>query len=168
MTENAAAGDVVDAVLGIQQGSPLDALRAQRPEARQFTQGSYDELVAPASPGTVGSDERAAVALRIALLNNDGRLADHYRERLAGLPGGGALAPLVEKGPGAAGLAPRLAAILAHVERVATKPGASTAAHLQALKAAGLSDKDIVTLAQLIAFVSHQVRLIAGLRLLQE
>ncbi|MCC7275726.1 MAG: CMD domain protein [Alphaproteobacteria bacterium] len=160
--------DVVDMIVGIAPGSPLDALRAQRPEARQLTQGSYDELVVPGRAGGVALDERAAVALRIAVLNEDAALAAHYRTLLATHPGGAALAAKVEAGPEAAGLAPRLAAILRHVDRVSMAPRTAGAAHLAALKDVGLSDKDIVSLSQLVAFVSHQVRLIAGLRLLQE
>jgi uncharacterized protein YciW len=34
------------------------------------------------------------------------------------------------------------------------------------LQAAGLSDKDVVTLGQLIAYLNYQVRLLAGLRAL--
>ena len=39
-------------------------------------------------------------------------------------------------------------------------------AHLQALLVAGWSTTDIVTLSQLVAFLSFQIRVVAGLRVL--
>ena len=39
---------------------------------------------------------------------------------------------------------------------------------LEALRDAGLAARDIVTIAQIVAFVSYQVRVVAGLRALAE
>ena len=41
--------DVIDALVGIAPGSPLDAIRARRPEARTHAQASYAALFAPAA-----------------------------------------------------------------------------------------------------------------------
>ena len=60
----------------------------------------------------------------------------------------------------------RLAAMLRHVSLVATAPGSASAADLDALRDAGLTPCDIVTIAQIVAFVSYQVRVVAGLRAL--
>ena len=49
---------------------------------------------------------------------------------------------------------------------VATAPGSATRADLDALRDAGLTPRDIVTIAQIVAFVSYQVRVVAGLRAL--
>ena len=46
------------------------------------------------------------------------------------------------------------------------EPRAATPAHIERLIVAGLSDKDIVTLGQLIAYFAYQIRLLAGLRVL--
>ena len=45
--------DVIDALVGITPGSPLDAIRARRPEARAHAQATYRALFAPESPGSV-------------------------------------------------------------------------------------------------------------------
>jgi len=59
-----------------------------------------------------------------------------------------------------------MAAILRHVDLIAATPREATRADIAALQAAGVATGDIVRLSQLIAFVSFQLRLIAGLRLM--
>ena len=61
---------------------------------------------------------------------------------------------------------PRLAAILRHVSLVATAPATATQADLEALRTAGLGPRDIVAITQIVAFVSYQVRVVAGMRAL--
>jgi CMD domain protein len=158
--------DVIDAVAEIAEGSALAALRAQKPDLVRYSQGSHDVLLAPDDPGGFSLAERAAVALRIAVLDEHPALAAHYRERLRAV-GGAALLDAAERGPEPA-TPTRLAAILDHVQRLTTAPGSATPAHLASLQAVGLAPRDIVSLSQLIAFVSYQVRLLAGLRLLAE
>jgi CMD domain protein len=158
--------DVIDAVAGIAEGSYLAALRAQKPDLVRYSQGSHDVLLVPDDPGGLSLAERAAVALRIAVLDEHAVLAAHYRERLRAV-GGDALLGAAERGPDLATQA-RFAAILDHAQRLTTVPGSATPAHLAALQAVGLAPRDIVSLSQLIAFVSYQVRLLAGLRLLAE
>jgi uncharacterized protein YciW len=51
---------------------------------------------------------------------------------------------------------------------VSLRPASSTAAHLAELADVGLSPRDIVVVAQLTAFLSFQLRALAGLRLLAE
>jgi uncharacterized protein YciW len=147
--------DVIDAML---DDAPGAAVRQQRPDFVRYSQGSYDVLIVPQNPGGLSLTERAAAAWRIATLNGDAGLTAHYR----GLVPAATMSILSEGTP----LPPRLATILAHVERVATAPGAAAPEHLRALEAVGLSARDIVALSQLIAFVSYQVRVLAGMRLL--
>src|SRR2546430_2451626 len=44
--------DVIDALVGITPGSPLDAIRARRPEARAHAQATYRALFAPEAQAT--------------------------------------------------------------------------------------------------------------------
>ena len=94
------------------------------------------------------------VARRVAEFCSHAALTAHYQALLdaRGTPPVGA----------------RTAAILAHAERLATVPGSATKAHLAALGAAGLNSRDIVALAQLVAFVAYQVRVAVGLSLLAQ
>jgi uncharacterized protein YciW len=129
----------------------VESLRRQRPDFVRFTQGSYDVLIAPADPGGVSLVERAAVALLVASMERDAVLAAQYQARLDGL---GEARPA------------RLAAILEHVRLVAESPATATRAGLERLRELGLTPRDIVALTQIVAFVSYQVRVAAGLRAL--
>jgi len=141
--------DVISDLAGVQPGSPLAELRAQRPEALMHAQGSYDALFA-APVGSLPLGERIAAALRVAELHSATPAADHYRHVMqAEQPD-----------------SPRLRAILRHAELLATRPRLARPDDLQALADVVLSTTEIVTLSQVIAFVSFQVRVIAGLQLL--
>ena len=61
-----------------------------------------------------------------------------------------------------------LAALLAHTDLLTTRPAEATRDDLAALHAAGLDTTDVVTAAQLVAFVNFQLRVAAGLALLGE
>ena len=60
----------------------------------------------------------------------------------------------------------RHAAALEHTHFLIFHPRDASPARLQALLAAGLSTTDIVTLSQLVTFLSFQIRVVAGLRVL--
>ena len=62
--------------------------------------------------------------------------------------------------------APRLAAALEHAHLLVFRPRDADPAALQALIGAGWSTDSIVTLSQLVAFLSFQIRAVAGLRAL--
>lgn len=63
-------------------------------------------------------------------------------------------------------LGPRLAAALAHAHLLVYHPRDASAEALQALARAGWSETDTVVLSQLVAFLSFQIRVVAGLRVL--
>lgn len=63
-------------------------------------------------------------------------------------------------------LGPRLAAALDHMHLLVFHPRDAAPGALQALLDAGWSTTDIVTLSQIAAFLSFQIRVVAGLRVL--
>jgi len=63
-------------------------------------------------------------------------------------------------------LGPRLAAAFEHAHMLVFHPRDATPAALQALLDAGWSTTDIVTLSQIVAFLSFQIRVVTGLRAL--
>ncbi|WP_416402887.1 CMD domain protein [Arthrobacter sp. LFS091] len=63
-------------------------------------------------------------------------------------------------------LSPRLAAALEHAHLLVFRPREASPAALQALLSAGWTTTGIVTLSQLVAFLSYQLRIITGLELL--
>src|SRR5712691_6717849 len=75
--------DVIDALVGIAPGSPLDAIRARRPEARAQAQATYRALFAPDVPSHMTGQERFAVGTFVTGLHGDAATAAFYAERLA-------------------------------------------------------------------------------------
>lgn len=188
--------DVVDRLVGIAPGSTLDSVRRNRTQARDNAQLSYEALFAPKAAGTVLLEERFAVGYFVAGLHRDEAVAAFYRESLGHYdrPGLlGAISAEIRLGEAAgpygtypagplsgedkAGLiyAPdptnramlgRLKAALAHAHLLVFRPRDASSAALQALLNAGWSTDDIMTLSQLVAFLSFQIRVVTGLRAL--
>ncbi len=189
--------DIIDLLADIEEGSAVDTLRAQRPDARLNGQKSYLALFEPEFPGAVTAEERFAVATFVAGLHRDAATLDFYRSGLAshgrsaviaaidaeigrGLTEGpyghypkGPLSP--EDRPGLLYrvsddnrrvLGARLVAGLEHAHLLVFRPRDASPAALQALLDAGWSTTDIVTLSQLVAFLSFQIRVVVGLRAL--
>jgi CMD domain protein len=165
---NNAPPDLLDQLAGLVPGSAAATVRRQRPEVARFTQGSYEALLADAEPDGVSQTERLLIGLRVAILSGSTTLATHYRQGLAQSGVDAQTIAAVEQFPASEDLTSRTAALLRYVDRVINEPRTATPAHLAELQAQGLSVREIVTVAQLIAFLSYQVRLLAGLRLLAE
>lgn len=162
------APDLLDTLAGIQPGSTLGNLRSRRADIAQYIQASYDALLEPADEDGVSRVERGLVALRSALPTGSTPLVQHYRAYLTQQGAPAELADAAQADALAAPLNLRQIAILEHVDLLTHNPAAATPAHLEALQAHGLSTANIVTISQLIAFVSFQVRTLAGLQLLGE
>jgi len=185
--------DVIDRLVGIAPGSRLDTIRRNRIQARDNAQASYDALFAPKTPGTVLIEERFAIASFVAGLHRNEAATAFYREALGPHARSGLLGAIsaeiqrglttgpygsypagplsVEDTPGLI-YAPdganravlgRLEAALAHAHLLVFRPRDASSAALQALLNAGWSTDDIVTLSQLVAFLSFQIRVVTGL-----
>jgi len=182
--------DIIDQLVGIQPGTKLDGIRAQRQQARDNAQASYLALFQPDSLADMSLSERHAVAVFVCVLHGKPDIAAFYAEDL------GAEARMIEveaalaittgpygkypegvlsaedvAGPPytpghAAALGPRLAAALAHAHLLVFHPRDAAPEALQALIDAGWSTTGIVTLSQLISFLSFQIRVVVGLRAL--
>jgi uncharacterized protein YciW len=158
--------DVIDAVLELRRSPSTAELRDRRATLKRLTQTSYAAALRPQEPGSLSYAERAALAARMAGLWKCADLAAHYRRVLAAESGSEAETRLAD--PGFSPEDARLAAILRHVDLVTLSPKAATRENIEALKAAGLDDRDIVTLAGLIAFVNYQILVVAGLKMLRD
>ena len=86
--------DVIDTLVGIVPGSPMDAVREGRKVARIHAQKSYEVLLTPAEPGDFTIAERFAIAAYVAGLHGAAPTATHYAAGLAE-HGGAALAQTV-------------------------------------------------------------------------
>lgn len=182
--------DVIDTLVGIAPGSKLDAIRAQRSEARKHAQASYTSLFEPKDRGDVTAEERHAIAAFVAGLHGEPRTSAFYAAKLpAGLGAAVAAEVTTAKSKGPYGhfpkgplstedapgptwkvseaarkaLGPRLAAAFEHTHMLIFHPRDASAPSLQALLDAGWSTTDVVTISQLVSFLAYQIRVVAGL-----
>jgi len=159
---------VIWTVAGIVAGSRLAATLDERREILHRSDASHEAVMTPRDPGGLSTALRATLATRIAVRNADPRLADHYRAMLEADTGRTPellrLASPEEAPTGDAWLV----AVVRHADLLTMAPQDSGAPEVEALRAAGVVDADIVRLTQLVGFLSYQVRLAAALRLLQD
>jgi CMD domain protein len=188
--------DVIDQLVGITPGDALDALRNERPNARTNAQASFDALFHSDELDNASQLERDAIAYWTIALSQS-PTAGFYRGLLAAtdaataqaldaaLPGALTTGPygdypdgplFVENVAGphwepdaalTATVGARLAAALAHTHLLVYRPRDSSGAAIQKLLDAGWSTTGIVTLSQLVAFLSFQLRVVAGLTVLK-
>ncbi|WP_420349539.1 hypothetical protein [Pelagibius sp.] len=164
--ETSEGNDVVMRAAALPANSPLQAALAGRADILAMTQQAHDAALVPEEPGGLSHALRAALALRASLLHKEESLADHYRGLLTAAGADGALAALAD--PATQDFAdPRVAAFAAYTDLASTSPKDATADDIEALKAAGIGDADIVRLAELTAFLAYQLRVVAGLKLMQ-
>jgi CMD domain protein len=188
--------DIIDTLAGLAPDSPLALIRDRKPVTRQQAQSSYRALFEPTAPGDVTIQERFAVAAFVAGLHAQDEISAFYAGVLSRTaPSDRFLAALsaeIQKGraTGPYGAYPkgplstedvsgpvyrvaqgevlgaRLSAALEHVHMLVFHPRDANPAALQTLLDAGWSTTGIVTLSQLVAFLSFQIRAAAGLRTL--
>ena len=158
--------DVIMRLAGIAPEGAVAAALSARADVVAMTRQAAAAALLPEEPGGLSHGERAALAVRVARLHEEAGLAQHYARLLAQAGAGRATAALADpafKGGGDA----RLAALIAYTDLVSLAPKDTVAGDIAALKAAGIDDADIVRLAELTAFLAYQLRVVAGLRLMQ-
>jgi uncharacterized protein YciW len=164
MTSSAStAPDVIDQAVPLATDHPLYALRRQRPKVVASTQGSYEGMFSPAVQG-ISITERLLVALHACRLSKADSLAAHYRDRLLAEGADAALVDDVASGNAVVPSDARLQTILGFTAKVIDHPIEGDRAAIDALLRVGLTTSAIVALGQLIAFLSYQIRLAAGLK----
>ena len=124
------------------------------------TQAAEIAVLTPADAGGLSHDLRHVLAARIAALHDEPEQAARYTASVVSPE----LATLTAVGCTLDDA--RIQAMLTFTDAVSTNPRDIVAEDVKALQSAGVSDADIVRLAELNAFLAYQLRLIAGLRLL--
>ena len=143
--------DVIDRAAGLAPGDPLHGARRLRAKVVEATQASHDALLVQPVEGLSTAD-RLRVAAHVCTIAGAASLARHYEARLA--------AQADRDAPPS----PALPAMLRFAAALTTDPRLGDRAALEPLRRAGLGDAAIVALAQLVAFLSYQLRVVAGLR----
>lgn len=158
--------DVVNAILGIDDSSPIAKLRNQKPELAEQLQAYYDAIFHPTeeSAAELSSRDRYLIAARVASHTSSDAVVEWYTTKAVcdGVP-----AEAIDRiRDVSAGWSDQttLGAAIRHADLVTLTPSQTSQESLQRLKDAGLTPAGILSLAQVIAYVSYQLRLIAGLR----
>jgi len=183
--------DVIDQLVG----EPL-TLRNRRPITKAQTQASYEALFESKDPGSFSKLERFAVALFVAALHRDTQAHSFYAEKLRMLsPSHGEIidqtaAVALSQGP--YGIYPdgplsrensegtnwqadetlvdeigrKLGSALEHAHFLVFHPRDASKSRLEHLIEAGWDTPSIVTLSQLVGFLTYQLRIAQGLRAL--
>ena len=149
---------------GLRKDHALAAALSGREDILTMTQQAHDAALTPDAPGGLSHAVRAALACRMARLNSEEGLAAQFLAMIGSDTVAGQIAD-----PSFTGTADmRLAAILRHTDLVTQDTKGVVAGDIAALTSAGVSEDDIVRLSELVAFVSYQIRLTVGLRLMGE
>lgn len=125
--------------------------------ARDLAQLLFPDRVATSLTHTLTLYDRLSTALTVAQVTGVQRLCNHYSARLNPLPGPDSSRESNN----------RLTQITQYARQLAMQPELINASAITALDAVGLTEPDIVTLNQVIGFVSYQARVVAGLQALQ-
>ncbi len=165
-TEGTDTIDTVDTLAGLQAGSPLAAIRHARDKVALHTQRSEDALFDPSLP-ELSLQERLFAAWYAARLSLADDLADAYTAKLIAAGAQPVTLDAIEAGTLDPITDARLIAILSHVKLLTLKPVEARPEHLQTLQQGGITTRGVVALSQLIAFVTYQLRVVAGLKALR-
>lgn len=153
------------AAAGIGAGHPLAEMLAGREDIFTMTQQAHDAALAPGKPGGLSHGLRAALACRMARATGADALADHFAD-MASAAGCSEEEAQAAEAAFDGGADAWLSAIVRHTDLVTTDTKSVVAADIDALKAAEVSEDDIVRLSELVAFVSYQARVAVGLKLM--
>ena len=168
MTESTVPEDVLNDIAGIEAGSYLAELRNQRPEILKRTQATFLAIFEPTDDTDLSRIEREAVAVWVATLAKAPEVAAFHRRRL--IVFGPPSEHLTSLGASvdALNLSPRERALLRHAELLTLRPATAEKSDVDVLLNAGVSPTGAVILAQLVAFLSFEIRTVATLRVLDQ
>ena len=156
--------NLIETLAGVPPASKLGEALKKRAEILRLSEAAHDAVLLPRDPGGLSHALRAALAARMCRHVGNDELAGHYDNYL-GHSGDLDVAPLAH--PDRKSGERRLDAIARHADLLTVAPREATRGDIEALKAAGVAEPDIVRLAELAAFVNYQLRVVAGLKVLK-
>ena len=166
--------DLIDALVGLEVGSNTYAARHFRDEVLTGTQESYEALFD--RDLTLPIETRYLVALYASLLSNAKELSEHYLAQIQSEISSKGISEGINEAIDEKTLQavlnndlsqisdPALKAILLFTRTLTLNPIEGDQNALLSLQNAGISTPDSITIAQLIAFLSYQIRLVTGLK----
>lgn len=157
--------DIIDQILNISQGDALHTLRHARDKVVRATQAFHELAFDAASLSPEQRHDRLLVATLLADATGPEALAKLYKEQLLALNPSAAHIDVLE---GRTAASDALNVLAKFTRALAIHPSTADREALLELVAAGWSVPDIVSLAQVIGYVSYQTRSIIGFQALQE
>lgn len=146
-------------------GHPQADVIEGRADIFAMTEQAHDAALTPIDPGGLSHAERAALACRMARLNAEDALAQHFEGLMtAAEPTETTVRAADPEFDGDSDA--RLSSLIRHTDLVTRDTKSVAAGDIIALTNAGISEDDIVRLSELLAFVNYQARVTRGLRLL--
>ena len=161
--ERLAAGELPEETIDVASHPGLSLLRD---DLHRLTVAVGEAVLSPHDDLGLTRAWRLAIALRVALVNDDAELAGRYADALQQLDP--PLAELLREPVRWDELNPVLRAILEHAEQVALDPADSGEDEVQLLNRQGCDARGAVVVTQVVAYVSYLTRLLRGLRCLSE
>ncbi|MCQ9617642.1 CMD domain protein [Paenalcaligenes niemegkensis] len=163
-SESLASGvDFIDTMAGISDEHGLYAVRHARKKVVDATEASQQLFFRDDLPG-LSLAERYLVAWYASLLSKAPSLAGEYRRQLHQFAVSDEALMAIEFDRLNDMSDTRLSAILSFTRLLVLSPKLGDQQALLRLKEAGLSTPEVVALAQLIGYLSYQIRLVAGLQ----
>lgn len=145
------------------RGKVANILKIQslRPEAMEGHINLYRSIMF--APSNISRAEREMIAVAVSSANHCTYCVNHHAEALRHYwrePG--RVDALIETGD-AQDLAPRARAMLRYAIKLTREPAAMSASDVESLREAGLSDTDILDIAQVVAYFNFVNRMAVGL-----
>jgi uncharacterized peroxidase-related enzyme len=147
--------DVIDQLLGINHGSSLWEVRHARDKVVAATQSSYEGFFAP-NLSQLSLSQRLEIAQLCSDLTPCPHLSTHYARQLG-----------LTKNQSNGVSSPAMTAAKQFARVLTTKPIDGDKALLHTMPKAGLDTPTIIAVAQLVAFISFQTRVVHGLLAMQ-
>ncbi|EIM30011.1 CMD domain-containing protein [Microvirga lotononidis] len=160
--------DQIDVLSGLTPESELYHIRRERPEYVEGTEACRETVLSPNHGFDLSHVLRAALAARMARFIGRADLAHSYTRSLNEQSNSQALSAVASGAELPVDTDDFLLAIVRHVDLVTKTPRDSTRDDIERLKAAGLSNPQIIALSELIAFVNFEARVIVALEMLEQ
>lgn len=123
---------------------------------------ALNAVITPVDAGGFSHIERAALACRIARINNNPVVAQHFDKYVTDAKTKNICEPTYD-----GGVDRRLKAVLFFTDFVSSNPKDFSEPDITALKSAGVTEADIVRLAELNGYMAFVIRVVEGLALLR-
>lgn len=157
--------DLINSLLELDSKNNLYQARQFRDQVLLGTQASYDAIFGPQL--SLPLSTRYLIAIYASQLSEASTLTQHYIKQAEIIEEANRWLPAIIKDDLSLITDPKLQEMLIFTRALTLNPIEGDKTALLALENAGISVPDCIAIAQLIAFLSYQIRLVTGLKAMQ-